>query len=294
MEVPFQVTSHEGYVIVSCAISATSFELGLIQPHRDLDVVQDNGSLIYSKADALVKQKYKKSVPVSKLSDNVHSRGMQPPPMSRVQETEVNQCMKEKVPIQEEIQKQRCKANVYDNNCQFNNEAVCADKKCQATKCYKKVAKNCQITNMQQLKSEMDMQSKEPAMQSSFKKKHISLCKDKNCQSTWCYGKKSPVRPVYSNDKNCQEIPNVQMRPKKPLSLMQSVTKISVMWLPKPAMEQSTYKLNKDNKNCQSPKSSKYPVRPVCGDDKNCPSTQCMWPKKPTRYMQSLSRTDRQ
>ena len=64
MEVTFQVTSHEGSVLVSCA---TSFELGLIQPHRDLDVVPDSDSLVYSRADHLVKQKYKKSAPVSKL-----------------------------------------------------------------------------------------------------------------------------------------------------------------------------------------------------------------------------------
>ena len=44
----FQVTSHEGSVIISCA---TSLELGLIQPHRGLDVVPEKGSLIYSKAD---------------------------------------------------------------------------------------------------------------------------------------------------------------------------------------------------------------------------------------------------
>ena len=86
MEVTFQVTSHEGGGIVSCA---TGFKLGLVQLHRDLDVVPDSGSLIYSKADSLVKQKYKKSRAVSKLSDNVHSREVQPPPVSRGQETEV-------------------------------------------------------------------------------------------------------------------------------------------------------------------------------------------------------------
>ena len=76
IEVTLQVTSHESSVIVSCA---TSFELGLIQPHRDLYVVPDSGSLIYSKADPLVKPKYKKSVPVSKWSDKVHSRGAASP-----------------------------------------------------------------------------------------------------------------------------------------------------------------------------------------------------------------------
>ena len=53
-EVTFQVTSHEGSVIVSCA---TSIELGLIQHHRYLDVVPEEGSLIYSVADIPKKQK---------------------------------------------------------------------------------------------------------------------------------------------------------------------------------------------------------------------------------------------
>ena len=56
-EVTFQVTRHEGSVIISCA---TSFELGLMQPHRGLDVVPEKGSLIFSKADLPVKQKNKK------------------------------------------------------------------------------------------------------------------------------------------------------------------------------------------------------------------------------------------
>ena len=54
MEVTFQVTSLEGSVIISCT---TSHGLGLIQPQRGLDVVPEKGSLIFSKADLLVKQK---------------------------------------------------------------------------------------------------------------------------------------------------------------------------------------------------------------------------------------------
>ena len=130
-----------------------------------------------------------------------------------------------KVPIQDEIGKWKCKANVHDKNCQAHNESVYADQKCQTTKHYKIVDKNCQITNMQPVKLEMDMQPKEPAMQSSFKKNHILLCKDRNCQPTRCYRKES------------NEIPNVQMRTKKPISHMQSVTKTSVMWLSKPVMK---------------------------------------------------------
>ena len=68
-EVPFQVTSHEGSVIISCA---TSLVLGLIHPHRDLDVILDKDILIYSKVDLPVKQKYGKKA-INKLSSNVNS-----------------------------------------------------------------------------------------------------------------------------------------------------------------------------------------------------------------------------
>ena len=72
-EVTFQVTSHEGSVIISCA---TSLELDLIQPLRGFDIVPEKGSLIYSKADMPVKQKNKKSAPVSRLNDSVQSSRM--------------------------------------------------------------------------------------------------------------------------------------------------------------------------------------------------------------------------
>ena len=55
-EVAFQVTIHEGSVIVSCA---TSIELGLIHPHTNLDEVPDEGSLIYSITDIPKKQRNK-------------------------------------------------------------------------------------------------------------------------------------------------------------------------------------------------------------------------------------------
>ena len=55
-EVTFHFTSHEGSVIVSCA---TSLELGLIHPHRNLDELLEEGSLIYSIADMPKKQKNK-------------------------------------------------------------------------------------------------------------------------------------------------------------------------------------------------------------------------------------------
>ena len=122
----------------------------------------------------------------------------------------------------------------------------------------------------------MDMQSKEPAMQSNFKKKHGPLCKDKNSQSTRCYRKKSSGGTMYGNDKNCQEISNVQnvnMWPKKPISHMQSVTKTIVMQLSNPAVKQSTYKWHQGGRNCQSNRcfKKKCPLRPVY-NGKNCQS----------------------
>ena len=264
-----------------------------MQPHRDLDVVPYSSSLIYSKADPLVKQKYKKSVSVSMLSDNVHSRDVQPSPVCRVQGMEVIQCVNQEV--QAKSKQQQCQTLVHtvfddrpvcsDKQCQETSKVhlqpvqpakkksnymwlakpaslqsaskqknprrqkyMCADKKCQASKCYKKVYKNCQTTNMQPVESHVDMQSKEPAMQASFKKKHVPLCKDKNYQSTRCYRKKSPVRRMYGYDKNCQEIPNVQMRPKKPISNIQSVTKSSI-----PIRKQVNHKKCLcHGKNCQS------------------------------------------
>ena len=60
------------------------------------------------------------------------------------------------------------------------------------------------------------------------------------------------------DDKNCQS---------KPISNMQSVTKSSIMWLPKAAMKQ----YSPDDKNCQSTRcyKKKNEVKSVCSD-KNC------------------------
>ena len=97
---------------------------------------------------------------------------------------------------------------------QVNFNQVNDDKDCQSTRCYKKPEytkcdKNCEDNKsviMWPVKSVMDMQSKEPAMQSSFKKKHVPSCNDKNYQSTRCYRKKNPLKQVKSvcNNENCQ------------------------------------------------------------------------------------------
>ena len=47
------------------------------------------------------------------------------------------------------------------------------------------------------------------------------MCSDKNCQSTRCYKKKSPIRPMCGDDKNCQSTQHMQ--PKEAASHMWSV-----------------------------------------------------------------------
>ena len=134
--------------------------------------------------------------------------------------------------------------------------------KSQSTRFYRNPVcseKNCQDTKFKQpVKPAMDMQSREPEMQSSFKMKHVTLCSDMNCQSTRCYKKKCPVRPVYGNDKNCQEAHSVQMQPKKPISNMWSVVKSSI-----PARKQSNHK--------------KYEYIKCLCDGNNCQSANLMW-----------------
>ena len=55
-ELTFQVTSHEGSVIVSCA---TSLELGLIHLQKNLDEFPEECSLIYNTVDMPKKKKNK-------------------------------------------------------------------------------------------------------------------------------------------------------------------------------------------------------------------------------------------
>ena len=75
-EVTFQVTSHEGSVLLSCE---TGLGLSLIQPHSNLDKIPDSASLICSNADHSMKRKSKKSVQVSKQSQSVFTRKEQVP-----------------------------------------------------------------------------------------------------------------------------------------------------------------------------------------------------------------------
>ena len=62
-EVTFNVTSHEGSVVLSCV---TTFELSLIQLHTNLDHIPSSASLISNKADHPRKNKSQKNIQVSK------------------------------------------------------------------------------------------------------------------------------------------------------------------------------------------------------------------------------------
>ena len=128
------------------------------------------------------------------------------------------------VPIQDKKSMQQIVPQEDDKNCQVNvkpvKKIVFDDKKSSSTICYKNPVcsnKKCQDTRFTwPVKPVIYMQSKEAAMQSSFQKKHVLLCSDKNCQSTRCYRKKSPARPMYGNDRNCQETKFTPILPLKP------------------------------------------------------------------------------
>ena len=154
-EVTFQVTSHEDSVIVSCA---TSTELGLIDTHRNLDVVPEEGSLIYSISDMPKKQKNKNC-----QAENVNMQPVKP---------QIDVQVKKHIPLHKEN-----KLLCYDKNCQEikrprkprsvmqsvtkeeNTDMwlpqparLCSDKNCQSTRCYKNTCtrrpmydKNCQL-----------------------------------------------------------------------------------------------------------------------------------------------------
>ena len=175
-EVTFQVTSHEGSVIITCA---TSLELGLIQPHRNLDVVPEKGSLIYSKAAMPVKQKNKKSAPVNKLSHSVKSSKMQSHTVSKVEEKEVVRCINKKVETKSKQQK-----------CQTPIHTVFNNKKCQAER----------NVNMWPKKPKKDMQSNGSAM--LIQHKMLQKQKDeKNCQENI---NRRPLKSKVCADRKCQ------------------------------------------------------------------------------------------
>ena len=168
------------------------------------------------------------------------------------------------MPIQNKMSMKQIVPKEDDKNCQYTKyyEPVCADKKYQATKCYKKVDKNCQTTNMQPVKPPIHMWS----VTKSRNKKLVGSASDKNCEATICYKKQKKSeyddfqsQSLMCSDKNCQE--NINMQPVMPEM---------DMWLPKPAVLYQYRRLCND-KNCQSTRC--YKKRNY---DKNCQSDNNM------------------
>ena len=121
-------------------------------------------------------------------------------------------------------------------------QVICQDKQIQETEqtvCEGQESPSTQCCNRWPVKPGMkhkDVWSKEPSAETKS-----SLCSDKLCQSTRCFKKftrsdniQSPVRPKYTDDKNCQF-----MWPVKPKS---------VAWLAKPAVYEDTRKMQSNPK----------------------------------------------
>ena len=166
--------------------------------------------------------------------------------------------------LQKQANDQNCQSikNVeskYDDLDSQSTVLKCSDKKCQ------------EKMVMLPVKPPMDVQLKEPAEQSSFKKKHVPLYKDKNCKATMSHKKQkkgeykdSKSHISRNSDKNCKE---------KESSNMWSVTSTNDVWLPKPPIPYEYRRMCSD-KNCHSTGyyslKKKSPRRPMY--DKNCQS----------------------
>ena len=97
-----------------------------------------------------------------------------------------------------------------DKNCQAESSQN-IDYKCQVSKAYQKNRRQGQSQMCSDKKSQ-ETSHMQPVMSVivNTEDKQLStpiigrLCQDEKCQSTRCYKKKSPVRPKYKYDKNCQ------------------------------------------------------------------------------------------
>ena len=110
---------------------------------------------------------------------------------------------------------------------------VCADKKCQAIKCYKKIDKNCQTSVKWPVKPPIHMQSVTRSASDKNYQATISYQKQKKCEYD-----DSKSQSTVNYDKNCQENEIINMQPVKP--------EMNV-WLFKPAIRRLC-----NDKNCQS------------------------------------------
>ena len=140
-EVTFQVTSHEGSVIVSCA---TSLELSLIHPHTNLDAVPEEGSLIFSKAD-MPKQKRNKNCQAEKY---VH---MWPKKPATDVQSERSAMLIQHNKVRKPKSLMQSMTKEENTDVQLPKPArLCRDKNCQSTRFYRsprrpKCDKNCQL-----------------------------------------------------------------------------------------------------------------------------------------------------
>ena len=161
---------------------------------------------------------------------------------------------------QAETSKQKCPAHVINH--------LCDDKNCQ-------VSRYVHIWPVKPAKKSNNLQSVEPAIQSSYKK----LCSDKNCPSTRCYKK---MNQVCGDDKNCQS--TQYMQPVKSASQMQSMTR-PMQSVRRPKMLQSSSKEHSYEEGH---------LGPVC-NDKNCQSAKPMCYVKSegtqSSYMPSVPKT---
>ena len=202
MEVTIFVASNEGSILISCATSPT---LGLIKPHDSLDCLLPEGNVISSSAD--------------KIKD----------------ETQLKVCMLVRKPKLKSSNEEVPIVCSSDEHSKSNKEfvTICSKEPSNTTDTRNTGDKNCQAdkSDMQPVKPTMDMWSNRPAVPIQYEKsKIVPQQDDNNCQANIL-----PVKLKVCSDKKCQEILNVQMRPGKPISHMQSVT--NDMQLPKPAVQ---------------------------------------------------------
>ena len=138
-EVAFQVTSHEGRIIVSCAIS---LELGLIHPHTNLEELPEEGSLIYSKTD-MTKQRETRTLKLKKYVEMWPKK-----PTIDIQSEKPAISSRNKKPMYPD---KNCQADKNDVMWPVTKEEntdvwlpkparLCRDKNCPSTRCYKNMS----------------------------------------------------------------------------------------------------------------------------------------------------------
>ena len=161
-QVTFQVTSHEGSVIVSCT---TSIKLSLIHTHINLDDLLEEGTLIYIIADMPKKQRNKNC-----QSENVNIQPVKP---------QMDVLLRKHIPLYKD---KKYEYGDFKSQSTKVDKLLCSDKNCQEIKRPRKPK-----SVMQSVTNTEDVQLLKPA----------GLCSDKHCQSTRCYKNMSPRRQMY-------------------------------------------------------------------------------------------------